>query len=101
MSVLAGVGVGGAAGGVTGALIGMGIPEYEAKRYDGYIQRGGILLSVHAESSDEITRAEKCLERTGAADVSSTRESKSDWPSTQASRNASATGATYLNQDKV
>jgi hypothetical protein len=35
MAALAGVGVGGAVGGFTGALIGMGIPEYEAKRYEG------------------------------------------------------------------
>jgi hypothetical protein len=32
MAALAGVGVGGAIGGITGALIVMGIPEYEAKR---------------------------------------------------------------------
>src|SRR5262249_11637713 len=32
MATLAGVGVGGAVGGFTGALIGLGIPEYEAKR---------------------------------------------------------------------
>src|SRR6478735_5673014 len=49
MAALAGVGVGGAVGGVTGALIGLGIPEYEAKRYEGRLQKGGILLSVHSE----------------------------------------------------
>src|SRR6202171_3764792 len=47
MAGLAGLGVGGAVGGVTGALIGMGIPEFEAKRYEGRLQKGGILLSVH------------------------------------------------------
>jgi uncharacterized membrane protein len=35
---LAGAGVGAAAGGLTGALIGMGIPEYEAKRYEGKVK---------------------------------------------------------------
>jgi len=54
MAALAGIGVGGAVGGVTGALIGLGIPEYEAKRYEGRIQKGGILLSVHCDTSDEI-----------------------------------------------
>ena len=34
MAALAGAGVGGAVGGIAGALIGMGIPEYEAKSYD-------------------------------------------------------------------
>ena len=38
MGMLGGIGVGGAIGGITGALIGLGIPEYEAKRYEGRIQ---------------------------------------------------------------
>jgi len=74
MAALAGLGVGGAIGGVTGALVGMGIPEYEAKRYEGRIQKGGILLSVHCSSSDEVKRAKEIIERTGGEDVSSTGE---------------------------
>ena len=74
MAALAGAGVGGAVGGLTGALIGMGIPEYEAKRYEGRVKDGGILLSVHSETSDEIKRAKEILERTGAQDISSTGE---------------------------
>ena len=35
MAALAGAGVGGAIGGIGGALIGFGMPEYEAKRYEG------------------------------------------------------------------
>src|SRR3977135_3665087 len=37
MAALAGVGVGGAIGGMPGGLVGLGIPEYEAKRYEGRI----------------------------------------------------------------
>jgi hypothetical protein len=74
MAALAGAGVGGAVGGLTGALIGMGIPEYEAKRYEGRVKDGGILLSVHSDSSDETKRAKEILERTGAQDISSTGE---------------------------
>jgi hypothetical protein len=74
MAGLAGLGVGGAVGGLVGALIGMGIPEYEAKRYEGRVQKGGILLSVHCSTSDEVTRAKHILEGTGAEDVSSTGE---------------------------
>src|SRR6202023_1609583 len=59
MATLAGLGVGGAVGGFTGALIGMGIPEYEAKRYEGRIQKGGILISVHCDTSEEIDRAKE------------------------------------------
>jgi len=74
MGALAGLGVGGAVGGLVGALVGMGIPEYEAKRYEGHIKDGGVLLSVHCDSSDEISRAKDVLERTGAQDVSSSGE---------------------------
>jgi hypothetical protein len=75
MAGLAGLGVGGAVGGLIGALVGMGIPEYEAKRYEGRVKDGGILLSVHCDTSNEIDRAKKVLESTGAEDISSTSES--------------------------
>jgi hypothetical protein len=78
MAALAGAGVGGAVGGITGALIGMGIPEYEAKRYEGRVKDGGILISVHCNSSEWIKRAKDVLEQTGAEDVSSTSEASSD-----------------------
>jgi hypothetical protein len=78
MAGLAGLGVGGAVGGLTGALIGMGIPEFEAKRYEGRLKTGGILLSVHCDTSEEIKRAKVVLERTGGEDVSSTGESSTD-----------------------
>src|SRR6516162_677013 len=90
MAALAGVGVGGAVGGFTGALIGLGIPEYEAKRYEGRIQKGGILLSVHSDNSEWTSRAKTILKDTGAEDISSTGEagadfSKSDKPMPRAS----------------
>jgi hypothetical protein len=78
MAALAGAGVGGAVGGLTGALVGMGIPEYEAKRYEGRVKDGGILLSVHSDSSDETKRAKEILERTGAQDISSTGEARGE-----------------------
>jgi hypothetical protein len=78
MAALAGAGVGGTLGGITGALVGMGIPEYEAKRYEGRVKDGGILLSVHSNSSDETKRAKAILEGTGAQDISSTSEASSD-----------------------
>jgi len=78
MAALAGAGVGGAVGGLAGALIGMGIPEYEAKRYEGRVKDGGILLSVHCDDSAWTKKAKEILERTGAEDVSSTGEAHSD-----------------------
>jgi hypothetical protein len=78
MAALAGVGAGGAVGGLVGALVGMGIPEYEAKRYEGRVKEGGILLSVHCSTSDDIARAKEILKRTGADDIASGPEKSSD-----------------------
>jgi hypothetical protein len=91
MAGLAGMGVGGAVGGVTGALIGLGIPEFEAKRYEGRLQKGGILLSVHCDTSDEIKRAKEVLKATNAEDVSSTGEASVD--NKQTDREAAARAA--------
>jgi hypothetical protein len=80
MAGLAGLGVGGAVGGLIGALVGMGIPEYEAKRYEGRIKEGGVLLSVHCDTSEEITRAKDLLRHTGAQDIASSAEATADSP---------------------
>lgn len=77
MGALAGLGVGGAVGGLVGALVGMGIPEYEAKRYEGRVKDGGVLLSVHCDTSEEIDRAKQLLKATGAEDVASSGEKNS------------------------
>ena len=75
MAALSGAAVGGAVGGVTGALIGMGIPEYEAKRYEGKVKGGNILISVHSENGDEVSRAKEIFERAGAEDIATGGES--------------------------
>ena len=74
VAALAGVGAGGAVGGIMGALIGMGIPEYEAKRYEGAVKDGGTLLSVHCDTSEQITMAKQALRDTGARDIASSGE---------------------------
>jgi hypothetical protein len=75
MAGLAGLGAGGAVGGLIGALVGMGIPEYEARRYEGRVKKGGVLLSVHCDTSEQITLAKEMLKNTGADDISSAGES--------------------------
>ena len=80
MGTLAGIGAGGTVGGLIGALVGLGIPEYEAKRYEGRIKDGGVLLSVHCNTSNEIDRAKEALERSGAQDISSASESSAKYP---------------------
>jgi len=74
MAALTGAAIGGSVGGVTGALIGLGIPEYEAKKYEGRIKGGHCLISVHAETSTEIDKAKKIFESASAEDISTSRE---------------------------
>ncbi len=74
MAALTGAAVGGSIGGVTGALIGLGIPEYEAKKYETKIQGGHCLISVHAETSQEIDEAKKIFETASAEDISTSQE---------------------------
>jgi hypothetical protein len=79
MGALAGVGAGAVTGGIIGALTGFGMPEYEAKRYEGRIKEGGILLSVHCDNSEWTSRAKDLLERTGAESISSAGEASADF----------------------
>jgi hypothetical protein len=74
MAALGGAAVGATVGGIAGALIGMGIPEFEAKRYEGKIRAGNILLSVHTENHMESKRAREIFEQAGAEDISSSSE---------------------------
>jgi hypothetical protein len=53
-------------GGLIGALVGMWIPEYEARRYEGLVKAGPVLLSVHSDSSDWVKMAKDTLKLTGA-----------------------------------
>jgi len=79
MAALAAAGAVGMAGGITGALVGFGAPEYEAKRYEGRVRRGCNLLSVHCDDSQWRKRAIEILKRTGAEDISSSREAHADF----------------------
>ena len=77
---------------MTGALIGMGIPEYEAKRYEGRVAKGVILLSVHCDTSEEINRAKEIMERSGAENISSTGVASASATSADSKARRSASG---------
>jgi hypothetical protein len=74
IAALSGAAIGAAAGGIAGGLIGLGIPEIEAKRYEGKIKEGNLLISVHTDSSGEITKAKDIFIKTGAEDICVTGE---------------------------
>jgi hypothetical protein len=79
MAALAGLGVGGTVGGVSGALVGAGLPEYEAKRYAGRLKSGHILLSVHCDDQEWVRHAREVLQFTGASDIAAEHEAKADY----------------------
>ena len=76
--MLAGLGAGGAGGGLVAALLGFGIPEPEAKRYEGRVVEGGTLLSVHCDSPMRVKRATQIFNSSGADHVVSCNESRTE-----------------------
>ena len=74
MAALSGSAVGGGAGLLIGALIGAGIPEYEAKKYEAGLKEGNILISVHTDNDDHVKRASEIMKKEGAKDISSISE---------------------------
>jgi Heat induced stress protein YflT len=60
--------------GLVGALLGLGIPEYEAKLYDGKIRAGGVMLSIHCLRLEEVSKARDLMNEAGADDIASFEE---------------------------
>ena len=85
VAAVARAGAAGAAGGLRGGMIGIGIPAYVAKRYEADVQGGRNLLSVHCDNPEWTKRAKEILIRTGAQDVSSTKEAKAEFARTKKS----------------
>jgi hypothetical protein len=79
LSALAGAGAVGTVAGCFGAMVGLTMPEYEAKRYDGRLKKGGILLSVHCDDSDWAKRAKRIMADTGAVDIAEAAEARGDF----------------------
>jgi len=77
-SSLEGTAFGGVHGALAGSLIGMGVPEYQAKRYEMRLSGSWFLLSVRYSDSQQMIKAKRILEETFAEDVLSTDESHAD-----------------------
>lgn len=80
MAGLSGIAAGAAVGGFTGALVGMGIPEFEAKMYETKLKAGNILISVHTDDGDQRKRAVDVFKQAGIKDVSTQTESAAPKP---------------------
>ncbi len=70
LAALSGSAVGGSLGLITSALIGLGIPEIEAKQYEARLKKGAVLISVHTQNEKEIENAKKIFKEQGAESIS-------------------------------
>jgi hypothetical protein len=95
IAALSGAAIGATVGGIAGGLIGLGIPELEAKRYEGKIKDGNILISVHTDNSEEITRAKDIFTKAGAQDICTTGEASTPQDSKATDRQAIPTRSAY------
>lgn len=69
LAALSSAAIGATAGGIAGGLIGMGIPEADAKRYEGRVKTGNVLISVHTDDPGDLARARDIFRQTGAQDI--------------------------------
>lgn len=74
MAALGGSAVGGGLGLLIGSLIGYGIPEYEAKKYQEGLKSGSILVSVHTDNDQKLQKANDVMKKAGAKEISYTSE---------------------------
>lgn len=77
MAALSGSAIGGSLGLFIGALVGMGIPEYEAKHYQDSLNAGNFLISIHTENAEELNKAYEILKKEGVEDISHSMEKTS------------------------
>ena len=80
MAALGGAAIGGTVGGLTGALVGMGIPEYEAKMYEGKIRKGNILIAAHSDDSKRLDVAKDIFKNSEAEDIGTSGTDKAPAP---------------------
>jgi hypothetical protein len=61
---------------VADGLIDFGVPEEEARRYEGRIKSGHILVSVHTESPHKSNQAREIFFAAGAEDICTMTEAR-------------------------
>lgn len=74
MAALSGLAVGGTLGGITGGLAGMGVSEYEAQQYERRVKEGKILISVHADDSEEASTVRDIMSQEKGESISTGSE---------------------------
>jgi hypothetical protein len=76
VAVIAGAGIGGTVGCLTGALVGFELPEADANLQERNLAKGGIRVTVHSENSEQSRRAGEILKRNGANDIANVDEGR-------------------------
>ena len=74
MAALSGVAAGTVTGGLIGSLVGLGIPEMEAKHYESKLKEGHALVSVHADTDEELKKAKDIFKDCGGVEISESRD---------------------------
>jgi hypothetical protein len=82
MAALSGAAVGAAVGSIAGGLVGLGIPETLAKAYEGKVQGGSILISVHTDDVAQVAIARETFKAFGADHISVSGEAAVPGPKT-------------------
>lgn len=82
MAVLAGIAVFGLAFALIGALYGMSLPVFEAKKFERTMRFGNTLLAVHTENEKEARVVEKLFKDGGGLEVQRTAEEAIKRPKT-------------------
>ena len=68
-----GTGTGGV-GLLQASLVGMGLPESEATRFETSLRNGGVFICIHARSPDHIETAKDVLKKENARDITTSRD---------------------------
>jgi hypothetical protein len=68
--------------------VGTGIPEYEAKQYEGKLREGNVLFSVHVADSDEAARVRTIMTEEKAESISTGSEASVPKPHTASAKSA-------------
>ncbi len=68
-TMLTGIALGAATGGLIGALLSLGVPEDDARQYEGHLREGRILLTAHPGREFNVENAIRLMETNGGYDV--------------------------------
>ncbi len=74
LAALSGGAIGATVGGITGALVGMGVPEFEAKQFEGKLKSGHVLISVGVADGEMTKRAKEVFERNMGESITVTND---------------------------